>query len=82
MFSKGRNVVTKWLDLLLVIRKTENYTMKEKDFINFSTRLNVFSLLIMLRAGKVVCRILFSFDLYTEKTFFVQNCDILDFVHK
>ena len=35
MFSKGRNV----------IRKTESYTMKEKDFINLSTRLNVFSLL-------------------------------------
>ena len=37
MFSKGRNVVTK-------IRKTESYTMDEKDFINLSTRLNVFSL--------------------------------------
>ena len=44
MLLKGPNVFTKWLDLIMVIRKTEGYTMDEKDFINLSTRLNVFSL--------------------------------------
>ena len=53
MFSKGRNVVTKLLDLLTVdldcwkriVGKTENYAMDEKYFMNLSTQLNILSLL-------------------------------------
>ena len=47
MFSKGRNVVTKLLDLfrLFQVGKTENYAMDEKYFMNLSTQLNILSLL-------------------------------------
>ena len=56
--------------------------MEVKYFINLSTGLNLLSLLTNAQGWQGSVSNSFSFVLYAENIFFVQNCDILDFVHK
>ena len=67
---------------LFQLCKTENYAMEVKYFINLSTGLNSMSLPTSAQGWQGSVPNTFSFVLYTENIFFVQNCDILDFVHK
>ena len=62
--------------------KLMNYAMEVKYFINLSTGLNLLSLLTNAQGWQGSVSNSFSFVLYAENIFFVQNCDILDFVHK